>query len=457
MRVLKRITLVTIFIFSCHSLQAFQVKSMYSKSFYGKAPVQIEAITMPNYKFKGKLLGIAILKDLEDSSYEITINWNTFIYLDNNLEYDISGNNLMSKIITTEKNININQTIDVKGDIKQVIESNIKDTNSDNSDEDKEKNPAIYSGGGGFGFSGGGDNAKDENSQEELPNIESSSKSCPPTVNWFTKEVVINSEDYYINKAGKKVIVKKCHATDERHTVKYKECSLVNDFNAFKSWKSRSAYVRTNDDGDVELLPCEPYGSSMKQEYDETQCTNKTVGNQQVIYGKRYVIDPENLSKIYVTDCLPVKSSNIKFTMLGCSVDSFLVQKDSYMVYPSGRKYILDNNNRVFLDSDCTSNIDLGKGLTSVFHYWQNNDGMLESTAIHQFAFDFTNLEAGFSGVIPDSDFEFNKQKYKFEYQDYTKGSCGKWYNPKVQRTYYNHYTRADGSSYTVLVNETCS
>lgn len=431
---------------------AFEVKATATKMINKGAEVDIEAKLGNTSKLKGKIKGKATIAAKVGKDYYISIAWNKFINQKDSTIVELDSSKFTSNFVSLSQYIKINQAMEVQGDLSNTVKSEDKSSNANNNagsnSGDNTNNGAASMNAPGIGSFGNPEANKGGNNEINMPTLQTTSTECDPLLNPLEGTATMLYQDYLVKKDGNKVVKRPCYISKEVVKLQYDECELVHYFPQNESYRRHSMFI-TPKDGNRELQGCTIYGQALQHKFDETKCEVKEVQGEAITYAKRYIVIPETQQTIYISDCEPVKNDKIKVELTACSPDYFLFQKEAKMAYPAGRKYIMKDDKKYYIDENCTVLLDYGTPFLTEHAAWENHDPQRYSNDHYKYLYDFSMYEGGFKGDVPDTDYVHNRVDYKILNTWVEKGSqCGRFWKGHHWHYHWATFQRGDGSTF---------
>ncbi len=412
-------------------------------------------------KIEGRLIGLAQIESIpkeeqiEQEKFRINIAWNEYVNKDGS-KIELSNNSLSSIILSKTDVIRLKQTIKVQGNLSSLNQSlsTLQNQNSDSEETSETRNYAIPS---------SGSSSSSEDSAElgsaELKTKETSGVDCNASFDFNTGMATIYVEEYYVKDDGTKLVTKDCYASSEVLLISYEACDYTHEFDKEQSWKKEKPYV--NSSYGTKSLNCMITSDAIPHQYDDSKCDILTLeGGIAMVQAKRFIQVDGNT--IYISDCEIIDNTDIQIDLRGCSTNLYDVVESSYQVYPSGKRYILQGNQRVYIDSSCKVLIDFGKPWETRFSRYQNIDSYQGwyagySKQWNMYYYDFSEYEGG--GVTDIEEYYTGLDHSHVHYQTSIKkaDSCGGVFSNDHWYDRYYHWRRPDNSTYNHYAFGVCS
>ncbi len=411
-----------------------------------------------NDQIEGNLIGIAQIEavdkneKLAQENFKINITWNEYINKDGS-KIELANNSLKSVVFSKTNVIKLKQKIKVQGNLSFLNQntSNLQGKNHSKEETSKTTSFALPSS-SSFSQAPLQENLGLLDTEIKTTNV--SGVNCDANFNFESGKATIYVEEYYIKNDGNKLVTKSCYPSSEILVINYDACSFIHEFDKEQSWKQEKPYV--NSSYGTKALNCMVKGSAIPHQYENNNCPVLTLENGiAMVQAKRFItLDNKN---IYISDCEIVSKQGIQIDLRGCDISSYLVVESSYQVYPSGKRYVINNNQRVYIDSSCTKLLDYSKQWQTKFNHYVHVDGSLYSEEWHMYYHDFSEYEGG---GVTDIKTHNSSKKHWYEYVKTfsVKGeSCGKWYDNKKIYRYYDVYKRVNNTEYHKYKNHVCA
>ncbi len=460
---MKKLTIIIVFLsLGLQSAFAFNVVNL--KNTKVKANTKVFTKLDKNEdKIEGRLTGLAQIESIakeeqiEQEKFRITITWNEYINKDGS-KIELSNNSLSSTILSKNDVIKPRQIIKVQGNLSSLNQglSALQGQQSGKGEETSEtKNYAIPS--------SSGSSSNYENDTElgtaEFKTKETSGVDCSASFDFNTGMATIYVEEYYVKDDGTKLVTKDCYASSEVLSISYEACDYTHEFDKEQSWKKEKPYV--NSSYGTKSLNCMITSDAIPHQYDDSKCDILILeGGIAMVQAKRFItVDTRN---IYISDCEIVDKQGIEVDLRGCSINMYDVVENSYQVYPAGKRYVYQGNQRVYIDSSCKVLIDFGKPWETRFSRYQHIDSRQGwyagySKQWNMYYYDFSEYEGG--GVTDIEEYYTGLDHSHVHYHTSIKkgkGCDGFFSNDHWYDRYY-HWRRPDNSTYNHYAYGVCT